>query len=82
MRAAGFEDVSVQVVRKSRHYRDAAQQVEEIGTLSPQLAAAFAAATPEQLAAVTTGVEGLTTQYASEAGGVEVPATSLLCVAR
>ena len=41
VRAAGFDDVTVDVVRKHRHYRDAAHQVEEIGTLSPQLAEAF-----------------------------------------
>jgi SAM-dependent methyltransferase len=82
VRAAGFEDVRVRVVRQHRHYRDAARQVEEISTLSPQLAAAFATATPAQVAAVTAGVGELTAPYAVEGGGVDVPATALLCLAR
>lgn len=82
VRAAGFDDVTVEVVRKQRHYRDAAQQVDEIGTLSPPLAAAFEQATPEQRALVTDTVASLTAQYAADGGGVDVPATSLLCVAR
>ncbi|HJQ04904.1 MAG TPA: class I SAM-dependent methyltransferase [Nocardioides sp.] len=80
--AAGFSDVSVRRVPKTRHYRDAAQHVDEIGTLSPQLTAAFAAATPEQLAAVVEGVTALTAEYAAEGGGTDVPGTALLCVAR
>ncbi len=82
VRAAGFEEVTVEVVRKHRHYRDAAQQVEEIGTLSPQLAGAFDQATPEQMALVVESVAALTAQHAAEGGGADVPATSLLCVAR
>jgi ubiquinone/menaquinone biosynthesis C-methylase UbiE len=80
--AAGFEDVVVEVVSTTRHYTDAARQVEEIGTLSPQLAEAFAEATPEQLASVVESVTALTAAYADGSGGVDVPATALLCVAR
>lgn len=82
VRAAGFEDVTVEAVRTHRHYRDAAQQVEEIGALSPQLAEAFEQATPEQVALVVESVATLTAQHTAEGGGVDVPATSLLCVAR
>lgn len=82
VRAAGFEDVVVEVVSTTRHYADATRQVEEIGTLSPQLAEAFADATPEQMAAVVTSVDALTATYSDGRGGVEVPGTALLCLAR
>lgn len=82
VRSAGFDDVTVEAVESVRRYRDSAQQVEELGTLSPQLAAAFLAATAEQLAAVTETAAGLTARYAEEGGGVAVPVTALLCVAR
>lgn len=82
VRDAGFDEVRVEVVHGRRHYGDAAQHVAEIGALAPSLAAAFASATADQVAAVTDQFAVLTAPYAAAGGGVDVPTTALLCVAR
>jgi SAM-dependent methyltransferase len=81
VRDGGFDTVGVEQVDVTRLYRDAAELVGEVTSLSPALDQAWSAATPEQRAAVVEQVGALTSSYSSEAG-VAVPATALLCTAR
>jgi SAM-dependent methyltransferase len=81
VRAAGFDEVTVETIETRRHFRDAEQQVEEVGALAPPLRAALSSASVEQRAAVVRQVAALTEQFRGD-DGIDVPATSLLCVAR
>lgn len=81
VRDAGFADVTVQRIESTRLFASPAEHLDIVRALSPHLAGAFDAATPEQLAAVRDQVAALTAQYQTP-DGVRVPSTSLLCIAR
>jgi ubiquinone/menaquinone biosynthesis C-methylase UbiE len=80
VRGAGFSDVSVEGIASST-LLEPERHLDLVGALAPPLAAALNAATPEQRAAVAKTVGELTAQY-REDGGVRLPSSAVLCVAR
>lgn len=80
VRAAGFSDVLVTPIASTRRFSTSADHVDTVLALSPQLAAAVAGATAEQVAAVRDQVATLTAQYRT-ADGIEIPNSTVLCVA-
>ncbi len=80
VRSAGFAEVSVEGVESST-LLEPQRHLDVVGALAPPLAAALAAATPEQRAAVAGTVGELTAQYREE-GGVRLPSSAVLCLAR
>jgi SAM-dependent methyltransferase len=80
VRGAGFGDVVVNQVASTRLFQTPEEHVDTVLALSPQLAAAVAAAPPEKSAAVREQVAALTAQYRSP-DGLELPTSALLCLA-
>jgi SAM-dependent methyltransferase len=78
---AGFTDVAVETVDSSRLYRSADDHFDQVRVLAPPLAAAFAAAGAEKVAAVRAAVVGLTSQYAGP-DGLRLPLRALICSGR
>jgi SAM-dependent methyltransferase len=76
--AAGFRDVTVEVVESTRSYADARQHFDMVSALAPPLAVALAAAADETVAAVRAGVEGLTAPYRTPDGGIDLPMRALV----
>ena len=79
-RNAGFGDVTVQTVDYVRRYESIDEHFDVVRVLAPPLAAAFARATPEQVAAVRSTVHDLTAQY-RDGDALDLPARALVLVA-
>jgi SAM-dependent methyltransferase len=79
-RNAGFTDVSVKAIDYVRRYDTVDEHFDMVRVLAPPLAAAFAAATPEQVAAVRGTVHDLTAQY-RDGDALDLPARALVVVA-
>jgi SAM-dependent methyltransferase len=77
-RDAGFSEVSVEVVPFTRHYASAAEQFDMVRVLAPPIAAALAAATREQVAAVRRSAEEAVASYRTGDGGYDLPACALV----
>jgi SAM-dependent methyltransferase len=80
IRNAGFGDVLVQVVDTRRDFRDVDEHFAMVSALAPPLAAALAAATDEQRAAVRRSFEGIVAPYA-DADGLHLPVRALSAIA-
>lgn len=76
--AAGFADVTVEVVETTRRYDDARQHFDMISVMAPPLAVALASAPAERVEAVRAGVEALTAPYRTPDGGLEIPMRALV----
>ncbi len=77
---AGFTDVHVETVDYVRRYESFDEHFDMVSVLAPPLAAAFATATPEQIAGVRGTVKDLTAQY-RDGEALELPARAILAVA-
>ena len=79
-RNAGFTQVTVQTIDYVRRYENIDEHFDMVRVLAPPLAAAFATATPEQVAAVRSTVHDLTAQY-RDGDALDLPARGLVLVA-
>ena len=78
---AGFDDVEVAAIDTTFEAANIDEHIARVSSLAGPLAAAFDAATPEQLAAVRQTAAGLAAPYTSDAG-VCLPGRALLVSAR
>ena len=78
---AGFADVVVDEVPTTFHSESIEVHVERVSSLAGPLAAAFAAATPHQLAAVRQAATQLAAEYTNDQG-VTLPGRALLLTGR
>lgn len=77
---AGFAAVDVTPIDVAMEFADVDSYIAHVSALAPPLAAAFPAATEEQLNAITATVTGATEQYRADAG-IVVPGRALLLTA-
>jgi SAM-dependent methyltransferase len=80
LRNAGFTDVDVQTIDYVRRYDTLDEHFDMVRVLAPPIAAAFATATPEQVAAVRNTVHDLTAQYRA-GDALDLPARAIVVVA-
>lgn len=81
LREVGFRDVRIDAVDFQFHFDDAEMHVRTNGALAPNLAEAFAAATPDQLEALVGAVADADTAYEVD-GELRVPARALVAGGR
>jgi enediyne biosynthesis protein CalE5 len=80
-RDAGFTDVTITPVDVTFQAEDIDRHLGRTSALAGPLAAAFAAATPEQLAGVRRTASDLSAQYADADGRLAIPGRALLLLA-